>query len=469
MAFRSMEPRAREAAPGAPRPTALTALLTAPSASPPGLLLLLGEGPPPREWPAERLVREPGGGSAAREVTAVLGYAPAGGEDAWLDSVARRLPEGGRLVVVLPEDARSGEAQGRAWVRRLSEAGFVVLRELAPGELAESGRGALAARRDSFVVRSFQPADEGEVRRLFAESFPAARSREHWRWKYDENPWGERAASVAQASAGEVVVYYAGYPVPFWLDGSPHLALQMGDTMTDARVRRVGRGTSSLLARTVRHFFACHRRGRFAFYYGFNTGGIQRFCGWFIGGSRAEPVAYRSRPSGSPMASKRRAYRVERVSKVDPAWDRLFHRAAPAYGFLVRRDAEYVDWRYLRCPDERPYVVLAAYRFGRLVGWSAFRREGERVRWGDALFEPRHAGAAASVLAQAQCEPELTGAAAVEAWFPERPAWWHEELERLGFVRAPEPADLALMYLPDREERLPLERLYYTMGDGDLF
>lgn len=469
MVFRSMEPRAREAARGAPRPTALAALLTATGDPPPVRLLLLGEGPPPSDWPAERLAREPGSGGAEDGVSAILGYAPTGGEDEWLGSVARWLPEGGRLVVVLPEDARAGEAQGRAWIRRLSETGFVVLRELAPGELAETGRGALAARRDSFAVRPFRPADESEVRRLFAESFHAARSREHWRWKYDENPWGERAASVAQSAGGEVVVYYGGYPVPFWLDGSPHLALQMGDTMTDARVRRVGRGTSSLLARTVRHFFACHRGGRHTFYYGFNTGGIQRFCGWFIGGSRAEPVAYRIRPSGPPIVPNRPVHRVERVLRVDSTWDRLFRRAAPAYGFLVRRDAEYVDWRYLRCPDERPYVVLAAYRFGRLVGWSVFRREGERVRWGDALFEPRHVGAAGAILAQALREPELAGAGAVEGWFPERPLWWHEELQRLGFVRAPEPADLALMYLPDRQERLPLERLYYTMGDGDLF
>ena len=89
--------------------------------------------------------------------------------------------------------------------------------------------------------------------------------------------------------------------------------------------------------------------------------------------------------------------------------------------------------------------------------------------WGDALFDRKHMAAAESLLAAALEQGELTGVSAVESWFPDRPSWWDAELERLGFETRPQPDDLGFMILPDTEPESPLSRLYYTMGDGDLF
>ncbi len=380
----------------------------------------------------------------------------------------RALASDGRLLLRAAGDEQDDEAVVRGLVRRLSEAGFVVTRELGR-EALPGGRGPLvAARPDDFVVRAFEDGDEAAIARLFTRCFHAERSAENWRWKYHENPWGNRLISLAFSPQGELVAHYAGYPMPFWLDGRSFLALHMGDTMTDPRFRDVGRGTSALLARTVRHFFAVYRQGPMDFFYGFNTGPIQRFCRWFIGGSQATPVAYRRLELRSDVGRSVRGYRVERVTSTSPAWNRFFRRVAPCYRFLGKRDARYVDWRYLGSPDGE-YVVLAARRFRRLVGWSVFRRREERLLWGDALFHPRHAGAAGAVLAAARELPELRGAEAVAGWFPERPAFLAAELRRLGFVRQREPEGLGFIYLPDTETDPPLDDFYYTMGDGDLF
>ncbi len=60
----------------------------------------------------------------------------------------------------------------------------------------------------------------------------------------------------------------------------------------------------------------------------------------------------------------------------------------------------------------------------------------------------------------------------IEAWFPPRPAWFDAVLKRLGFEQRHEPQSLALMCVPwtmsDATEAMR-ERLYYTMGDSDLF
>lgn len=458
-----MNSRRMERAAGADPAHDLRSALRRPGAGAPARLLVLGrDDAADLTGVAASVVRRP----CPEQVDdgpfdAILWTADAASVDAGACRRVRDLLEAdGRLVLLGQAAAPAPDgAVTRRLVRALSEAGFVVVKELAPE--------ALVARRDDFVVRPFQPGDEDAVARLFADSFHVERPAAHWRWKYQENPYGGRYASLAWAPGGELACHYAGYPMPFWRDGRAVLGLQMGDTMTAPSWRHVGRGTSSLLARTVRHFFAVHRRGPFAFFYGFNTGGIQRFCRWFIGGSRAEPVCYRARDATAPPGAP--PYRVERVARVDRRWDRFFARVAGHYGFLARRDAEYVDWRYLRCPDPLPYVTLAAWRWGRLVGWGVFRRREDRIVWGDALLDPRHAGAAGALLAGALAAPELAGGRRVEGWFPGRPAFLDAELDRLGFESLPHPDGLGLMYLPDGEDDPPLDRLYYTMGDGDLF
>lgn len=400
-------------------------------------------------------------------------------ESGHLGRVRQALRDQSKLLIHTPASrGLSPEAISRLLVHRLSEAGFVILKELSAKDLGAEDGAMVMARRDEYLIRPFNEGDEAAISRLFVSSFHIERGDQHWQWKYHRSPYGNRYMSLACSAEGELASHYAGFPVPFWQDGRSFLGLQMGDTMTGPQFRSVGRGVSSLLARAVRHFFARYRRGPFEFFYGFNTGAIQRFCKWFIGGSQVEPVRYLVRPHSEPPPAVR-GYRVEQVTRLSDDWDRFFRRVAPRFGFLVQRDAEYVDWRYLRCPDGEPYVVLAARRWGRLVGWGVFRRREDRLIWGDALIDPRHARAAGAILARAleteTLETETlktearSGITNVEGWFSDRPDWWNAELRRLGFGPMPQPDKLGFMILPDREEDPPLSRLYYTMGDGDLF
>lgn len=402
----------------------------------------------------------------------VLWRAEALSLDAGLEIFHRLLAPRGRLIAVMTYGAR------KAVLLALLEKGFVHLEEHEI-PLPTSKVCLIALRRENFPVRALAAGEasgaEKDILELFTPSFHVQRSVEHWRWKYESNPWGRRNITVAYGPDGGLAAHYAGYPLPLVLsdgeDGPRRdlLAMQIGDTMTEPRFRQVGRGPTSLLGRCIRHYYTAFCENRVAFNFGFNTGNIQKFSMLFAGAHRIEPVGFWVRPAAPPPEPA--GYKVERVHKVGAAFDRFFDRVAPFYGLLVRRDADFLRWRYLDCPDDPPFVILAVRRYFRLVGYAVFRRRGDRLMWADSLFHPRHLRAAADLLRHALALPEHQGVEAVEAWFPPRPGWFWPYLSTLGFSARPEPNDLALMLVPHLEKNAPdllRERFYYTLGDGDL-
>jgi hypothetical protein len=326
-----------------------------------------------------------------------------------------------------------------------------------------------------FTVRPYQRGDETAILDLFARSFHQPRSIEHWRWKYEDDPYGAHRISVAWNGDGALVGHYSGYPVEFQLDGKNILAHQIGDTMTERSVRHIGRGPTGILGRTALHFYENFCEGQVAFNYGFNVDNIQRFSLRFLRSTRVENVAYRYRDLRSnPM---RRLSRIERYARglrfelvraTSPEWDELFARVSPHYRFLVRRDARYVAWRYLSRPD-LSYIVVAIRRWQHLAGWLVLRMRSGRMTIGDLLVDPDHADVIEPALRHLA---SVYPAEAIEMWCPPRPLWMDEVMSTLRLERLPEPQDLSVMCVPFTDPDAPArirDSLYYTMGDGDLF
>lgn len=424
-----------------------------------------------------------GTGGLAREL-AEAGYTvstetsgPAGSQDAailldplpsspaeTLKALHRLLRDQGRLVFLRPAP------DSRPLTVALSEVGFVPLKDG-------------TARKEGFHVREYRQGDEGQILPMFQRSFYVERGLARWSWEYRENPYGTLKISEAFAEDGQLVAHYAGYPVRFHDEtgGEPRQlpALQIGDTMTEPAFRHVGRGPTSLLGRTVRHFYARFCEGQVAFNFGFNTGNIQRFSMSFVRARRLEDLPFHvldleKRPLKPPnlilsrLADYLGGYRVERITHFDARWDEFFRRVSGSYRLLVERDARYLEWRYARCPEPESFIY-AVFRRNRLVGWSVFRYKEERLRWGDALFDPRHPGAVRHLLHAVLQEHRQVKI--LETWATSRPAWWRETVLSLGFESRPEPDDLGFVFVPfgeDPEEAFRAH-LYYTMGDSDLF
>jgi len=340
----------------------------------------------------------------------------------------------------------------------------------------DSGRRAASGEvGERFTFREYRAEDAAAFLELFARSFHQQPSVETLHWKYERNPFGNERSSVTFDESGRMVAHYGGYVVPFFDRGAERIAHQVADIMTERSVRHVGLGPTSIHGRNALHFYQRFCDERVAFNYGFSTATSQKFAIRFLRAERVEPAPYRLRdmrsdpiPPIGRLQRWQRGYQLEEVTTVGPEYDRFFARVTPAYGFLVRRDARYLRWRYLEAPAS-PYLMMAIRKWRRLVGWSVFRVRENRIVWGDALFDPRHPDAVEIVLRHVVPGRHVER---IEGWFPPRPAWFDAILERLQMMGRPEPQDLALMCVPftmkDAVERMRHD-LYYTLGDSDLY
>ena len=336
-----------------------------------------------------------------------------------------------------------------------------------------------------FLVRAYREGDEYAINEMFNEVFGQTRDLSHWYWRYRDNPWGSYVISLAETDEGILAAHYAGTPMRVCssLSGekaaSEFTVYHIGDKMTRRRFRGIGRGKSSVLAKTVEHFCAAYCRGRIPFYYGFLTHHSLRFGLLFLDYKTIEPVHFRfmSAEAVQGMTQRRSlgdvlaGVTVCETGEVDERWSEFFREAAPHYGYLVKRDHHYLKWRYLNRPD-RDYLFLTVMRRNRVAAWSVFYRDGVRIIWGDALFHPRYPELARLLLSSLRRNPLSLGTQSLEGWFPSRPEWSDALISGLGFQAAQEPNNLHFTRVAFAHNDIdgPLrERFYYTMGDSDLF
>ncbi|MCF8083212.1 MAG: methyltransferase domain-containing protein [Deltaproteobacteria bacterium] len=344
-----------------------------------------------------------------------------------------------------------------------------------------------AAKKDSFCIRPYIKGDEHELLPLFNEAFNTRRGLDHWYWKYQNNPYGAHRIGVGISGEGDIVSQYAGYPVPFCdtLSRPPKpvyfLTVHAGDTFTHPKIRRMGLGKTGLLARTTFYYYAEFLEEFVPFAYGFNTAKIKKLGERYLGYRYGPPVTLWKRDRDAPLKAGsllRKVWsglKVEEVFSVDGEWDEFFDRVCPSYGFLVKRDAQYLKWRYLNCPD-RPYRIFAVRKRGKLTGWGVFLPRDDGLLWGDALFDKDFPECVAVMLRRIT-DGYVTGAKTIEGWFSPTPGWWSGRLTSMGFEPAPEPDGLTLCYrtfsnaVMDSDsvaEKLD-HSFYYTWGDSDLF
>ncbi len=364
-----------------------------------------------------------------------------------------------------------GEANSRQLITSLYENGFSVQANEPPMTIA---------RKSSIFLAPYRRGDEVGILEMFQQVFNAHRTSDHWYWKFRDNPFGAYKIVQAADRDGILAGHYSGYPVPFYAPakgGESFLSLQIGDIMTRPEFRNAGLGKTSVLGRITDYFHHQFCIDQIPFMYGFVAGNHRKFGERFLHYRYMPSIPYHVLDLGHSKMRMRGRFkrilsgvRVTEISHVTSDFDLFFKKAAKDYGMLVRRDATYLKWRYMDCPDGG-YRFFVVKRFGKLVGWSIFKERGKVLLWGDALFLKDHLHLVETLMAEVIAN-HFQSVLRIEGWFSKTPQWWSAMLLNMGFEISEEPNGLVggvTLFDPFMSADFVADHLYYTMGDSDLF
>jgi hypothetical protein len=251
------------------------------------------------------------------------------------------------------------------------------------------------------VARELQPGDAAAMRALFAHIFKKEMSQALWDWKYART----QSAALGIWRGDELVAHYGGMGVDISFNGAPGTAMQICDVMVNPSVRHAVRtqspfflSTSAFLERYLGY------ANRWLLGYGFPSDRHMDLAAhlklyapvgrmWELGWDLAEPAK-------TPLLLKTQKLAVANFAQYRALVDALGaqQRNDLRERIAVCKDAAWVEWRYLRHPQEQYEVLLVTHRLtGKAIGLCVVKVEAERALWMEALGPLAHLPALAQV------------------------------------------------------------------------
>ncbi len=355
---------------------------------------------------------------------------------------------------------------------------------------------------EEFEIGLCGPEQRDEQARLFNACFKKKLESPSLVWRYDENPHGQAVSLLARPKDGEGVSGYACSPRRALVRGDEQTLApigQTGDVMTHPEWRKRGI-FSGLDKRAMQEtallgwpfVFGLPNRRSAHIFLELGWDEIGKIRPWtFVLTVSKESKALR-RPEGRMKVlgigraiSKGRAarsrlrqesqgrYGVRRIAKFLPEVEELSRVVEARFDFMVRRDADYLNWRFIHntnkqhtplgvytsSGDLEAYVVVQAPRDGEVVGYLVdilARDESSLAQAMEAGIAHLHAAGA-----------HLVQATAIDG------SWWEAQLKKAAFQRPREENHL-IVILHSHQNDHPLTQSartasnwYLTDGDRD--
>lgn len=349
-------------------------------------------------------------------------------------------------------------------------------------------------------ARSFEDADfekASALRKLFLTEGGSQRrscEAEYYRWKLLANPAGVGLFHVAD-DGGQVVGITTITPKRIQLRGKPTLGAEIGDTFTHPDYQR--QGMFSALVSLTREKASL---ARMEFIYG--TPNDQSRPGYekklnfaqvpssrvynYVRPLNVAPVlsVHLGRPNVARLLAPviglafhtvyrfrspgKKGVDISLVSEFPQDITDLFEHCASKYGWILRRDKEYLDWRFLANPDQ--YHIWIASREGKTAGYLV-TREGHfgELRGGylaDFLVKEDFPEVFQELLFSAASSLRSAGVDFLAAWAV-KASLYQRILSRCGFLQLkPVPIicyknDVGLQFVEGQH------RWHFTISDSD--
>ncbi len=335
----------------------------------------------------------------------------------------------------------------------------------------------------AWKIRDYRLDDVDALRDLFAVVFHQVRPREHFVWKYHDNPVGRAVITVAEASSG-IVGVYALVPTRIRLGDRLVLGAQSLDTMTHTDFR--GQGMFVALARACMETASANG---VEILYGFPNDasyhGFVNRLGWkhaddiprWVRLLNPDSVAAMPRPIQHLASIGLRilwtgnsAPKGIDVRTNRPSVDELLALAGsdvPDSRCRVERSRDWYSWRF-DSASQRKYLWFSAYREGRLRAWAAFGIN----EWGEVpLLDMAgiEAEALEAVVSSATRHAKALGLGVLESFTNDQVA--ERALRSCGYFRRGS-LPLIVRSLPSRDPRSKISlptSWYISSEDADTF
>ncbi len=346
-------------------------------------------------------------------------------------------------------------------------------------------------------------ADDDELFALYREVFGAdltESSRRRWRWQYLDNPQtGPDGPQIWVAKdGGQPLGQYASMPVALWWGGREVRSSWGMDVFLRPEAR--GRGLGALLFTTWSdHVEVALGLGLTPSSYGLfkklrydDVGPVpflqkvldaravtRRRLQARLPGVLATAAATLAAPLAGAVLRLRHPERrrpagagleLRRVTRFGAEYDELWERARGSYVMCVRRDAAYLNWKYVDCP-QRSYALREVRRGEQLLGYAVSRHvehEGLRLGWLlDVFAQADDHAAKDALIGDVLADFRQAGVARAQAFSLN--AALRDDLARHGFFAGASPMQFCVRSRVDDGGALrDLGRWHVTFGDSDM-
>lgn len=334
--------------------------------------------------------------------------------------------------------------------------------------------------RDDVEIRPYQPGDEQRILDTFNLVFRQQcgagfvdRTMDEWAWQFLRNPAGHRIM-LALAGDGTVAAQFAGVPMVADTPWGPQRFVHCVDSMTHPAWRQ---GLPmELFTRTGRRFGAqCLQIGE-ALCYGYPVELAFRIGQQFLRYESMRGIDYLIRDVATAPPALPPGLHVERVAALPEQVAALWAVVRAEKSCLVRRDARYLQWRYLDHPRASDYELWTVRRGEQLVGSMVWRGRVDLVPGAAAIVDwlvpEGDAAAASALLAVAAQRQQQIGRPRLLFVVPPWSVEWRTCLQH-GFAVVPSATWLPRrlvhdVHLPALTPEFLAEAWWYTLGDSDL-